>query len=332
MKLSANPYASHKLLAAELKARGYEITESLENGHLIVSYGSPWGNSWVTPAAHIRYPFTSKAAQQFSVNKAAAYTYANQQGIPTPFTKELEVDDTLSSEEAQSLLNQYAPLIVKPNNSSLSQGLTRHIYDIETLENACLTARSIKQSTVLIQQQVSGDEIRFIIMKGRIVAALLRQTPRVVGDGIHTVEALIQRENEERKLLTFPYITYPLLTEQIIDKDFLTDQRVLADGEVLELSSASMIREGCSIYQVLNEIHQDYIAEIETFVEKFQADFLVADFLIQDYRQVPSQTNHWFLEFNASPVLKLCYGCRDGNMFDIVPRIADLIDEALHKR
>lgn len=328
MILSTDQTATYQLLANELKSRGYSVSTELQNRRVMVSYTSPAGKTWRTAAARIRYPFTSDAASRLSRDKAAAYAFAEKKNIPVPFTRRVGFEPFLDDELAQ-IVQTYAPLIVKPNDSSLSRGLTLHIETVDNLKNAVRLARLVNDSDVLIQQQVSGEEIRFMVIKGKVVAALLRQTPRVVGDGKKTIEALINEENLHRKMLTFPYISYPQLTKELIDEKYFHDQRVPKLGEIIEFSKATMIKNGCSVYQILDQVHPSYIQEIETLVEGIDASFLAVDFLIKDFRAQSDSTNHWFLEFNSSPVLKMCYGCRDGVMFDIIPYMADLIDESL---
>lgn len=329
MNIVADTAATYKLIAVELEQRGYQVANEVEDNRLTVTYTSPSGKQWKTSAAHIHYPFTSVAAKELSINKSRAYQFVQDAGLSVPFTLHIGAEEPLSPTKLSSIVQLHAPLIVKPNDASLSKGLTMHITDAEHLKAAIEVARAVKQSDVLVQQQVSGEEIRFVVIKGKVVAALLRQTPRVVGDGVRTVRALVDEENKAREVLHFPYVTYPYLTGDIVDPVLLESNYTPENGEVFELSRATMIKNGCSVYQVLESIHPSYIKQVETLAGDVDAAFFVADFLIQDYTAPLTPNTSWFLEFNVSPVLKLFYGCRDGNMFDVVPRIADLIEEVL---
>ncbi|MGH7218597.1 MAG: hypothetical protein ACREGE_04110 [Candidatus Microsaccharimonas sp.] len=329
MNLAVDTGATYRLLENALKEIGYTVALSYEDEQLIVTYTSPGGASWRTRAAHIRYPFTSATAHSLSVDKAAAYEFVDHAGVPVPATHLIDIVDSLDGTAVTQLIAQHAPLVVKPNDSSLSQGLTLNVSTHQELTRAVQIARQVKRSDVLVQEQVTGEELRFVIIKGKVVAALLRQTPRVIGDGASTVQELIETENQVRRTLRFPYITYPELDDSLIDASFFTRTDVLKSGEVLELSRATMIKNGCSVFEILDTVHPSYIEDVERLAEPIGADFFVADFLIKDHTVPATPANHWFLEFNVSPVLKLCYGCRDGKMFDIVPLVAQLIDERL---
>lgn len=330
MKLTEDAFASYKLLGIELSKRGYVFETAYEDDKLHASYTTPNGKVWKTRAAKLRYPFTSQQAYDLFEDKAASYDFVAKNGSPIPFTQLLSIDESLDAQQGAVLIERYVPLVVKPNDSLQSKGLTLNIQTSEELLRAVADAREVRGKGVLIQQQVSGEEIRFVVRKGKVIAALLRQTPRVVGDGSRTVKQLIEAENEARKELIFPYISYPQLHDGIIPAEQFENEHTLKVGEVVEFSRATMIRNGCSVYEILDKVHPSYIQEIETYAGDLDTKLFVADYLIGDYTQPATSNNHWFLEFNSTPSLRLCYGCRDGKMLDILPIIADLVDETLN--
>lgn len=331
MYIQDDTHASFRLLGVEFEKRGYTVTEETRNGRLFVTYTSPSGKVWSTRAALLRYPCVSEQARYISRHKEVAYQFAAAEGVSIPYTRHLSSDEILTTEEVHSLLTTYGMLIVKPSNTSLSRGLTLKIKTEKALMVAIAKARKVSPS-VLIQEQVEGEEIRFVVMNGKVVSALLRQTPRVTGDGISMIAQLIQVENQVRQELVFEHITYPQLDETIIDKALLTSERVVAAGEVVELNRATMIKNGCSLYDVISNIHPSYLRSVESLVKNLDTKFIVVDMFIRDYTQPQTERNHWFIEFNTSPVLKLFYSCRDNKMFDIVPKLVSNIDSSLHRQ
>ena len=332
MHVKNDAAATYKLLAAEFEKRGYTVTtrRDEESGRLVVRYVSPGGATWETSASRIGYPFTSLEGKELSVHKNEALRYAKKHGISVPETYFIDQNQPIDDETVARLLEKHPRLIVKPEDSSLSRGLSLNLTTVESVHAAVERARQVKPA-VIVQEQVIGEEVRFITLKKKVVAALLRRTPRVVGDGQSTVQELIEAENAQRARLVFPYISYPRLTREMIDSRFFTDTQVLADGEILELSHATMIKDGASVYDILSHMDQTYVATVEHLMQDTGSDFMACDMFIQDFTKPQTNNNYFFIEFNTSPVLKLCYGCRDGNMFDIVPRLADVIDEALNR-
>ena len=330
MYIKDDAFASYKLLRNEFEKRGYNASEEIINDRRIVTFTSPSGQEWKTSVSRLSYPFNSQRIRDVSVNKEIAYEFAQKQSFSTPYTYYVSETNEMTSSKIDNLLGRYKKLIVKPADSSLSRGLTVDIQSSEGLRKAILRARTISP-TILIQEQVEGEEVRFVVINGKVVAALLRRTPRIVGDGTSTVAELINKENEARKILNFAYITYPLLSEAIIEPSLMTNDTLLALGEVLELNRATMVRNGASVYDVVDQVHPSYLASIEDLVAQLDSKFIVVDIFFRDFTNEKQNDNYWFIEFNTSPVLKLFYGCRDGKMFDIVPSLVSIIDQWLHK-
>lgn len=329
MTMKNDAFATYRLLRKEFEKRGYSYDEYREKDNLFVELTSVKGKQWKFQASRISYPVNQQSVTDLSVNKEDAYEFAQSNGIAIPYTQYLPANVTLDDDEVDMLLSKYKPLIVKPSDSSLSRGLTLNINTQKELNDAIKYARSVK-SNVLVQQQVQGQEIRFLAINGKVVSALLRQTPRVIGNGRDTVAELLALENEDRASLKFPYIEYPLLSPEIINPELFKSSYIPQNGENVELSKATMIKNGCSVYDVLGEVDSSYIAMVEKLVSATSAGFLAIDIFIFDYTKPLTEDNYAFIEFNTSPVLKLCYGCRDGRMFDIVPLLVDAIDSHLH--
>lgn len=328
MSIDTDVHASYKLLSAEFEKNDYAVAVFAEDDRTVVEFTSPHGKVWKTAAAHIGYPFNSRFVRDCSRNKEIATDFVAAKGMSVPET--LHITSLPSEDDIRGLLERHQTLVVKPSDASLSKGLSVNLTTVPTVLKAIDRAKEFS-SAVIVQQQVVGEEIRFAVLNGKVVAALLRETPRVTGDGRLTVRQLIDQENKKRESLKFPFVSYPQLDASLIDATFLESDVVLSDGEVLELSGATMIKAGCSIYDVLPQIDKSYIAEVEDIVSDLGAGFIVVDIFLKDMTTPAQQNNYWFIEFNTAPVLKLFYGCRDGKMFDIVPLLFKAIDAHLHR-
>lgn len=322
MSIRDDPFATFKLLRKALEMRGFSM-EVLQDKPMIVSYHDGAGHRWTTRAEKIAYPLNSDDVRALSINKDRAYEFAEAHNFPVPYSRMVSADEALPEEEAEELFGRFERLIVKPADASLGRGLTLDISSYDALEAAIETAREVSPK-VLVQQQVEGEEIRFITIGGKVRAALLRQTPRVIGDGVSSIAELIARENDARQQLRSEYVAYPQLNEALVG-EYMVSGRVPQEGEVVELNRSTMIRGGASIYNVLLEVHESYIKEVEALVAKTGAGFIVADVFCRDYTVPAGKTNYQFIEFNTAPVLKLCYACRDGRNYDIVSPLADAI-------
>lgn len=328
MFVSEDPHASYKLLERELTTRGFWVqTKVIDNRHVMIVDGKK-GERWVTRTAHISYPMTPSFSKQISDEKNLAYAMMNIENIPTPLTKVVDSEEQLSEQDADALFDVCKVLVVKPADSSLSRGLTLNISTYQALVDAIESARTFSASgKVIVQQQVSGEEVRFVFLHGRIRAALLRETAKITGDGKQTVSELIARENDDRATID-SMVSYPQLSDEHFDRP-IDLKYVPLPNEKIELNRSTMIAKGASVYNILEDIHPSYIEMAEKAARTIGTDFVVIDMLIQDHTNPFKDGNAYFNEFNGAPVLKLFYSCRDGNNVDILPLLVDAIERRI---
>ncbi len=320
-----DPTATIFLLADRLHQIGYTSEERNYGGTTFHIFNKN-NKTWITNGYKISYPFNTRAICDISNNKAIGYDFASEHGASIPETIVIKPNTDVKS--ANLLLEKYKNIIVKPLDASLALGVTMNISATRDIVAAIDVAREYSD-TVLAQQQVSGDELRFAIVNGKAVAALNRQTARVIGDGTSTIAELIKIENTARTQLEDTYFSYPQLDQALIDPKYIRDTSVPKEGQIIELSSSAMVRFGASMYNVLPVVNAGYVKVAERIGSALSMDFIVVDMMIADYTQPSTDDNYWFMEYNTSPILKLFHGTRDGNNIDIVGLVADRIDRSI---
>jgi hypothetical protein len=90
-------------------------------------------------------------------------------------------------------LTEVGEVVVKPTRGEQGKGITVGVTaDNGPDELAAAVARARAQyPEVLIEQRVDGDDLRLVVIDGRVVAAALRVPPEIIGTGEHTVRDLI---------------------------------------------------------------------------------------------------------------------------------------------
>ena len=309
----------HARVGDELLSRRYTVEELPLNGGY-KQYINPNGKVAITKSKYYDYPFLSGMTKNISRNKELSYAFAQLYNVTVPATIR-----TVNFDEASKFLATHGRVIVKPTELGGSYGLTLDITHPSQLREAIVKA-TINGSSPLIQEQFIGEEVRFTVIGGKVQSVVLRETPRVIGDGKKTVAELIQAENEVRKTLVFPLFSYPPLTAEIIPGHFINDTTVLAESEILELSKTTT-RHGASFYGVLETIHPSYIEIVERLASRLNPPFLVLDLMVKDLNAEAQPNNYIFLEFNTAPALVVYSSIRGGDTPDVIGRIADLVDE-----
>ncbi len=330
MNVKDDPFSGYNLLRKSLGELGYSVAaRKNKDGKLVATFTSPEGTVWETRAGGLKYPFNGDHTERYSVNKDLAYELAKKENVPIPFTMLAKLN--VNNSKLEAVLKRHSPLVVKPTNSSLSKGVVLNIKTLAQLKEAVTKAGAISDP-VLIQEQVEGEEVRIVILKGNFECALLRRTARVIGDGKLTLSELISKENKLRAKLRFEYINYPQLDALTVRETAVKSGRTPQKDEVVELNRSTMISGGCSVYNVTEQIDAGYIKIAKKLAEKIGAGFLAVDIFCGDFTASPTPNNYRFIEFNKAPALKLFYSCRDGKTVDIIPRLTKAIDETLSKK
>lgn len=105
--------------------------------------------------------------------------------------------DDAHPDDAIAFLNQHTPVVVKPCAQWGGRGISMGVRTVADLHTALRFARRYEPD-VLLEETVPGDDLRVILVGGKLAAAIRRTPAYVVGDGVHTIKQLIRRRNRQR--------------------------------------------------------------------------------------------------------------------------------------
>lgn len=144
--------------------------------------------------------------------------------------------------------------------------------------------------------------------KGRLLGALHMVPPHVVGDGVHTVQALINTTNlrKEKKIKITPGV---LIT---LEKSGYTLESVLPLGDTLVLQKNSRLSEGGTSRDCTSEVHPDFIDLAWNAVKATNLGLGGIDLICSDISKSPQSQSPAFLEVNTYPDLTIHYFPTDG--------------------
>jgi D-alanine-D-alanine ligase-like ATP-grasp enzyme len=117
-------------------------------------------------------------------------------------------DSILCGVNDESAMRRFAeahgfPLVVKPSNRARGYGVFTDIMDGKTLIKSIQKLKYMlgghPHVKVIIEKQFQGDDFRFFIVDGHVVAVSHRIRPHVVGDGVSDIAGLIRAKNMVRK-------------------------------------------------------------------------------------------------------------------------------------
>lgn len=310
---------SRDLVVKYLKNQGYSIKEVSLGTNPSTSYfyiNQAGKHGKISSSKYISGYKSTKSAREIASDKTKSHDLAKYLNFPHPETIAVDAN-SFNEDDLRKFIKRHKNVIVKPHNGSRSRGLSIDISTIDSARQAIEKASKV-DDTVLIQEQMYGEEARFIIIKNKVRSVLLREKPHVIGDGTSSVSDLIMAENISRYNIKHSLVPYPKLTNPMIDADIDLDY-VPKRGERVELSKATMIKNGASVYDIIKKIHLKYIQEVERLANGLQTNMICIDVMLKnDYTKEPTDESYGLIEINTGMALSMCYSCRDGENFPII--------------
>jgi cyanophycin synthetase len=230
--------------------------------------------------------------------KGMATELARQNDIPVPLTVRADDEAALAD-----FLGRFESFVVKPADGAHGRGVTVGATK-QTMATAIeLAAQFAGPGGVILQQRVSGSDLRILVIGGRMVAVSRRIPAGVVGDGERTLRQLIDNENEtnpERGYddeKRFSKISLES-AERFLGEEL--DSRIPAAGEQVTVVGTANI--GAGGYAI---DYTDQIApEIQQAAEKFARLVSIAVCGV-DFMWDEQSGEYYFIEANACPGFNL---------------------------
>lgn len=220
--------------------------------------------------------------------------------------------------------NHGFPLVVKPNVSGFSRGSHFPITTYWQLLKAALLVKVWWPSSV-VEQYLEGRNYRVVVVKNEIMSVIRRYPPFIKGDGLSTIEELIDRENEIRRAMDLYPVIHPLSkksdTSRFLRKKNLSLVSVPKNGEQVTLHNRITLASGGVVETIdksrVHPINKQLLLKIPTL---FQANILGIDAIFEKGIEVAyDEQQVIFLEVNSRPYLKMHDFPRYGEKEDLRP-------------
>jgi GNAT-family acetyltransferase (TIGR03103 family) len=219
----------------------------------------------------------------------------NRAGLAVP-EQRLAADHESNSQ----FLQRHGALVVKPADGEQGRGISVNVRDAKTLEKAVTEARRFCPR-VLLERYCSGQDLRVLVINGRVVAAAVRRPPRIVGDGRRSVRELIEKLSRRREAATGGESTIPLddETRRCVAEEGYSLEDVLEAGDCLTVRAAANLHTGGTIHDVTDELHPELVQAALAAAEALDIPVVGLDFLVE----APDQAEFVIIEANERPGL-----------------------------
>jgi GNAT-family acetyltransferase (TIGR03103 family) len=147
-------------------------------------------------------------------------------------------------------------VVVKPARGEQGAGITVGVTRPEELDRAIEFAAE-HCPDVLLEELCEGEDLRVVVINGKVIAAALRRPPEVVGSGDHTVRQLVEAQSRRRAAATHGESTIPVdgLTEDTVREAGWELDDVLPLNEHLVVRRTANLHTGGTIKDVTDELN-----------------------------------------------------------------------------
>lgn len=296
---------STQLLLREAIRRGvkFDITDRRENFVKLSKNGNVQYIKQATKTSLDNY--ASVLAME---NKLVTKKILSEHGIRVPRGFEYTSAEVA---KADFFLFQNKPVVIKPNQTNFGIGITILKENVdEAIFKRAVDIAFENDSTILIEEFIEGKEFRFFVINNEVVGILHRVPANVIGDGIKTIQELVNLKNLD-PLRGKGYRT-PLEKIQMGEAEtmFLKTQGkdfgcIPAKGETVYLRENSNISTGGDSIDFTDDIPSSYKQIAIKAAEALGVKITGLDMIIPDFKQEANNFNYAIIEMNFNPAIHI---------------------------
>ncbi|HYO82574.1 MAG TPA: acetate--CoA ligase family protein, partial [Bryobacteraceae bacterium] len=175
-------------------------------------------------------------------------------GLPVPLGEVVKSAD----QAVRAFEIMGGPVVVKPLDGNQGKGVSLNLCTEQQVREAYGIARGVSEN-IIVEQMLRGRDYRLVVVNYKLVAAAERMPAHVWGDGVHTIEQLIEHENrnpergaDHEKPLT--QIKVDPVAVATLKKHNRKLDDIPADGDLVMLRESANLSTGGSARDVTDEL------------------------------------------------------------------------------
>jgi cyanophycin synthetase len=268
---------------------------------------------------------TNMIAVDLASDKDATKKLLGSMGVPVPRGYQIVDED-----EIEGTVERLGfPVAVKPLDANHGKGITVGLNTLEEVRAAFPLAKKYSRR-VIVEQSLTGQDFRALVINNRLVAVAERIPAHVVGNGEHTVRELIELTNRDPRrgyghenVLTL--IDLDAQTESLLAARALTPETVLPAGETLYLKTTANISTGGTAIDRTDEVHPFNVSLFERIARIVGLDVAGIDVVAPDITTPLSENGGGIIEVNAAPGFRMHLAPSDGIARNVAEHVIDML-------
>ena len=181
-------------------------------------------------------------------------------GVPVPEGRPVE-----SAEDAWEAAEEIGvPVVIKPQDGNQGRGVTTNLSTKEQIIRAYEIAYE-ESSSVIVEKYIPGCDYRLLVIGGKLVAAARREPAHVIGDGVHSIQQLIDIINQDPRrgehhgtMLSKIHINDAALV--VLKEQGVTAESIPTAGLRVLIRRNANLSTGGTAVDVTDKVHADWRA------------------------------------------------------------------------
>jgi len=247
---------------------------------------------------------TSAVAESIAQDKDLTKRLLAAAGVPVPIGRPVsDPDDAWVVAEEIGL-----PVVCKPQDGNQGKGVTVNIVSREQLDIAFKAAAEIGE--VMVEKYLPGNDFRLLVVGDKLVAAARRDPPHVIGDGVLTVRALVDKVNADPRrgeghATSLTKIRFDDIAIARLDVQGLKPDSVPEKGRRVILRNNANLSTGGTATDVTDDVHPEVAARAIAAAQTIGLEICGVDVLCESVHKPLEDQNGGIVEVNAAPGLRM---------------------------
>ncbi len=223
------------------------------------------------------------------------------------------------------------PVVTKPLDGNHGRGVGLDLRNEDDVRVGFRRAQAeARRGQVIVESFVTGNDYRVLVIGGHMVAVAQRVPAQVIGDGVHTVEELVEIANQDprrgighEKVLTRIKVD-DAATELLAKHGYALDAAPPEGATVQLAATGNMSTGGISIDRTW-EAHEENVEIAEEAARVVGLDVAGIDFLVPDIAEPVRETGGAIVEVNAAPGFRMHTHPTEGEPQFVAKYVVDLL-------
>ncbi|MGO2083209.1 bifunctional glutamate--cysteine ligase GshA/glutathione synthetase GshB [Vagococcus sp.] len=243
-------------------------------------------------------------------NKTVTKNILNENGFRVPMGQEYS---SFSIAEASYIEFCHQKIVVKPKSTNFGLGISIFEEGFTQVDfNEAIRIAFEEDEHILIEEFISGTEYRFYVLDGEVEGIILRVPANIKGDGIRTVEELVNQKNQDPLRGTHYRRPLQLIKLNDVEKLMLKTQgmtihSIPTEGQVIYLRENSNVSTGGDSIDMTDDMDESYKKIAADAVQSLGAFVSGIDLMIEDHHRPANQISldYGIIEANFNPAIHM---------------------------